>query len=298
MMARAAWAAIGLALFGFVVLFCGNELQHTRSLSNLGDRSPISLSNKSKSLGVPREIETKFRPPLLFKAVLVGNLPKNIETPTPFLSFENLDPFSLQEFSFPRDDVPARSRRDLWEEGEAALSTRYRQFWDDKAFRQRMRQNIHHASMFSSVSWSESIIRLGKAKYRGMVGMNIFEGCGIDRNIGAQLPDSSILHGVQGFTGRFRLEFSGVRRFLSRLCGELGVIQAFANEPELPQKQANLKAANSDQQERKEARSIFREPWLRSVGAISGLLTGLGVGWVICWPKRAKRRQSNYRPSD
>ena len=209
---RAAGAAIRfvqLTLFGFVVVFCGNEIQYAWSSGYLSDSSPIALSDERDGFAVSGEIETKFGPPLLFESVIIANLPENIEPPATFLSFEYLDPFGLRKFSL-RHDVPAWGWDDAWIERKAAWSWWWRQLRDDEIIRQRMCQKVNHAAMFDAISWREPIVRFGKTENRRVIGGNIIEHGGVDGYIRPQLPRSRFLQMVQLAFAGFPQPVSGI----------------------------------------------------------------------------------------
>jgi hypothetical protein len=109
---------------------------------------------------------------------------------------------------------------------------------------------------------------------------------------GSSRDFSTIAGGMRSFLG-------GVGRFFSSLGGDLGINQAFADEPKLPEKQSNLERTNYNQPEREKARSIFREPSTILMEAIGGLLMGWIVGWLAAGRKSPlHRRKSNKTPSN
>jgi hypothetical protein len=109
---------------------------------------------------------------------------------------------------------------------------------------------------------------------------------------------------VSGCFGPF---FSGIGCFLSRIGSDLGIVQAFADENELPKEKGQLAYRNYNQPEREESYSLVRKPvpsgfvWLTFAGAIgSGLFFG-GVGYLVYRfggrrDETAPRSKPHYRP--
>ena len=71
--------------------------------------------------------------------------------------------------------------------------------------------------------------------------------------------------------GRLRAAF---RRFSGLFC----INQTLADEPQLPEKQADLNCTYNYQREREESGGVFGKPWFRLLGIPTGLLIGLGLG--------------------
>jgi hypothetical protein len=239
MWARAAWTAIGLALFSFVVLCCGNEIEVVWGSGQSSQPNPIASLSKHEDIRASWKIKAKLGPSVLLKTVLVSDFAKNIEAPSSLSSFEYLDPFCLREFPF-RDDISARGWGNVWVEGIAARSIGNEQIRKGEIVRQRVCQKINKASMFEAISWRQPIICLGKTENKLEIGGNIIKHGGIYRNICSQLSDGGVLHCLQGLPSGFGLDFGSVRRFLSRIGRYFGVIQALADEPKLNVKQSNL----------------------------------------------------------
>ncbi len=126
-------------------------------------------------------------------------------------------------------------------------------------------------------------------------------------NIGPIACDHREFIGIGAFPCGSGAFFRGISRFLSRVGGDLGVVQAFANENELPEKKEKLNTGNTDQTQRKKSYGIARDPvpdafvWLTCVVFGCGCLIGGGAGWAVYrfGGRRDKAPASgkpNYRP--
>ena len=88
------------------------------------------------------------------------------------------------------------------------------------------------------------------------------------------------LHSFQCFSGDLALNFGGISRFFGGISGNLSIVQALADEPQLPNKESKLQTADYYQEEREETGSIFRQPWFLTLGLCAGFIGGLGIGWI------------------
>jgi hypothetical protein len=81
-----------------------------------------------------------------------------------------------------------------------------------------------------------------------------------DGDVGSKLPLGGILHRLQGFVSSFSLDFGGVGRFLRGVGGNLSVLQAFADENELPEKQDKLATSYDDKPKREKSYGLTSDP--------------------------------------
>ncbi len=109
----------------------------------------------------------------------------------------------------------------------------------------------------------------------------------LSKNVSPQLGLSSALHCSERIAGNFSLKFRGIRRFLGGVGGNLGVVQAFADEPKLPEEQPELGNTHANQPESEKSNRVPRYPlpegflWLVCGAAALGLLIGGGGGWFV-----------------
>ena len=70
-----------------------------------------------------------------------------------------------------------------------------------------------------------------------------------DQHVSPQLALRRHLHSLQRVLGRLSLNFSGIGRFLGSIGSNFSIVQAFADELQLPIKETNLNRANNNQPE-------------------------------------------------
>ena len=114
----------------------------------------------------------------------------------------------------------------------------------------------------------------------GSVGCHPTNGYVRNENIGPQLFFGRATSENNRFLGR-------VGGVFSRVGGDSGIIQTRADEPQLYPKEPSLDSANTYEKERKESRSILREPSRPHEFAIWGLgllalVMGFGGGYLLC----------------
>ena len=78
--------------------------------------------------------------------------------------------------------------------------------------------------------------------------------------------------------------FDRVGSFLSRFGGYFGIDEAFANEPQLPNKQSQLKRPDNDQRQREESGGVFHQPRLWALGTFWGFTGGVAIGYFFLNP--------------
>ena len=120
-------------------------------------------------------------------------------------------------------------------------------------------------------------------------------------DVGAQLSLRGILHRFEGVASSSGLNFGSIGRILRSIGGDLGVVQTFADEPQLPKEKTELKTADNDQ-----AKGEYRlrgrralPPSFLLVLLGAGLLSfsgALGLGWLMLSPNRERNRKNCKGP--
>ena len=280
---RAAWTAL-LAFVCYIVLTGGfKEHLEARLNTNSQNLVPSSLLGEGHPIGSARERIAKSIPMFLTESVSVIDLTKEIEPPSDQRTPQNLDQFILGKPSVGYDMTVERKlrcqTRPTW--------TLWWQFWEWEIFPQRMVDEPHYASVASIKSWCFPGIDLREDELQLFIEIDPDQKCRSYHEISSQLALSGILHRFERIASSLSLDFGSVGGLLSCISSNFGVVQAFANENELPKEKGQLANRNNNQPEREESYGLVRKPmppgfvWLTFAGAIgSGLFFG-GVGYLV-----------------
>lgn len=155
------------------------------------------------------------------------------------------------------------------------------------------------------IGWRLPIIFKGNVDIGSIAVSEESEKCHFDENMRPQLARGGILHCRQSGLSNLGLNLSGVGRFLGSIGRNFSVVQAFADEPKLPEKENKLAARDDNEQEGKKTYGIVRNPvpkafvWLIVAGFGAGMLAGGVMGWLVNrFGGRPNKTAPDHEPHD